>query len=320
MPKIFLSYRREDSAGYAGRVAERLSQAFGHANVFQDLEDIQPGVDFSEEIRRNVANSEVLVALIGPRWLDITEGGGGRRLDNPQDFVRLEILAALQRKIRVIPVLVQKAEMPAAEVLPEPLKSLAMHQAVELSDTRWDYDIGQLVVALGGKRPAAPFPAIRWTVAGLLAIALAGAGGYYFQSRNAGKVQPVVIDNGSTNQPGKVREPALAAGVAGKAVDVSGKWEAVAGQQGKEFRIRFNLEAMGDSVMGSVRYPTGEGGVHDGRIDGDRLLFVTRHTPQFEDKEVTISFIGKVSGDRIQFVMQTPEGALRFTANRVQAR
>lgn len=185
MPKIFLSYRRDDSAGYAGRVAERLFQAFGHASVFRDVDDIKPGVDFTEEIGRAVGNCDVLIALIGPRWLNAADSTGRRRLDNPQDYVRIEIGSALERKIRVIPVLVQNADMPGAESLPEPLKPLALHQAIELSDTRWDYDAGRLITALGGKVPSRG----RWAVAAALAVAVA-LGGYrlgVFQSPGDGE-------------------------------------------------------------------------------------------------------------------------------------
>ena len=98
---------------------------------------------------------------------------------------------------------------------------------------------------------------------------------------------------------------------------MGGKWVGTwTGLQGKEFRILFNFEMQGDRLMGSVRYPTGEGGIHDGKIDGDRLLFVTRHTPQFESQEVTISFTGKLNGDQIEFVMQRPNGAQRLIAKR----
>ena len=314
MPKIFLSYRRDDSAGYAGRVAERLSQAFGHASVFRDVDDIKPGVDFTEEIGRAVGHCDVLIALIGPHWLTAADSAGRRRLDNPQDFVRLEIGSALERKIRVIPVLVQKADMPAAESLPEPLKPLALHQGIELSDTRWDYDVGQLIVALGGKVSSGG----RWAVAAALAAALAlgGIGWAYFNHGDNDKTKRPEV-----NKPGigglSVKKGVLAGDDVKKAADVGGKWVGTwTGPQGKEFRILFNFEAQGDRLMGSVRYPTGEGGIQEGRIDGDRLLFVTRHTPQFEDKEVTISYTGKVVGDQIDFVMQRPNGAQRLIAKR----
>jgi hypothetical protein len=321
MPKIFLSYRRDDSAGYAGRVAERLSDTFGHINVFRDVDDIKPGVDFTEAIGRAVGNCDVLLALIGPRWLTEADTTGARRLDHPQDFVRIEISSALERKVRVIPVLVQKAEMPAEELLPEPLKPFALHQAIELSDTRWDYDVGQLIAALGGKAVAKP----RWPAAITvltIAIALAGGGWAYFsQIDKPIKKQPPAIASTKQAATDKSIEKPAPLVEAKKAADVRGKWiGSWTGPQGREFHIQFNFESQDDRLMGSVNYPTGDGAIYDGKIDGDRLLFVTRHTPQFESQEATISFVGKIVGDQIELVMQRPNGAQRLIAHRKPAR
>lgn len=321
MPKIFLSYRRDDSAGYAGRVAERLSDAFGHINVFRDVDDIKPGVDFTEEIGRAVGNCDVLLALIGPRWLTEADTTGRRRLDHPQDFVRIEISSALERKVRVIPVLVQKAEMPAAELLPAPLKPFALHQAIELSDTRWDYDVSRLIAALGGKVEARS----RWPAA-ITALTIAGAlagGGWAYLSQvdKSKKRQQPAIENtrqAATEKP--IEKPAPLVEAKNPA-NVSGKWiGSWTAPQGKEIHIQFNFEALGDRLMGSVNYPTGDGAIYDGKIDGDRLLFVTKHTPQFESQEATISFVGKIVGDQIEFVMQRPNGAQRLLAHRKPAR
>lgn len=144
---IFISYRREDSAGYAGRLYDRLSQRFGNDQVFMDL-TIEPGVDFVERIDEGVSSCSVLIALIGDEWLTAELEGAGRRLDDPSDFVRLEISSALERGIPVIPVLVQGARMPRPEELPEALEELARRNAIELSDARWDYDVGRLIETL----------------------------------------------------------------------------------------------------------------------------------------------------------------------------
>src|SRR5688572_10834401 len=129
MPKIFISYRREDSSGYAGRLNEKLSQVFGGKNVFMDLEDIEAGTDFDQAIRKSVSACDALIVLIGKRWLSIADGSGARRLDDPHDYVRLEIATALERNIRVIPVLVNRAEMPAQSDLPQAVSALALRQA-----------------------------------------------------------------------------------------------------------------------------------------------------------------------------------------------
>jgi hypothetical protein len=106
MSRIFISYRREDSGASAGRLHDRLREHFGRDNVFMDIDTIEPGLDFTDVIERTVASCDVLIALIGRQWLTSTDAAGQRRLDNPEDFVRLEIAAALKRNIRVIPALV----------------------------------------------------------------------------------------------------------------------------------------------------------------------------------------------------------------------
>ncbi|MGH7673781.1 MAG: toll/interleukin-1 receptor domain-containing protein [Gemmatimonadales bacterium] len=149
MTTVFISYRRRgESAGYAGRLAAELRDHFGPDQLFRDIEKIEPGLDFVEVITNAVSSCTALIAVIGDDWLTATDAAGRRRLDDPQDFLHLEVATALGRNIRVIPVLVGDASMPRAEQLPEPLKTLARRQAHELSDSRWDYDIQQLIAAL----------------------------------------------------------------------------------------------------------------------------------------------------------------------------
>jgi len=142
---VFISYRRGDSAGHAGRLYDRLSTHFGEPQVFMDIDGIEPGIDFVESLRQAVQQCRVLVAVIGPDWLAATDAHGSKRLSNSGDFVRMEIVAALERGIRVIPVLVQDATMPAPDDLPEALVPLASRNALELSDARWSYDVGRLI-------------------------------------------------------------------------------------------------------------------------------------------------------------------------------
>lgn len=146
--KIFISYRREDSSGYAGRLHDALSSRFGPDRVFMDVDSIEYGVDFVEVVENAVGSCAVLIAIIGKRWVEITDKKGNRRLDNPQDFVHLEIAAALKRNIRIIPALVQDAVMPGEDVLPAPLAKLARRNAIEMSDTRWKFDVERLIETL----------------------------------------------------------------------------------------------------------------------------------------------------------------------------
>jgi TIR domain len=143
--KIFINYRREDSIDAAGRLHDRLAQAFGHKNIFMDVDDIPAGVDFAKYLGDQVAASHVFLAIIGPTWLDAKDESGGRRIDDPHDFVAIEITAALARNIRVIPVLVEGARMPKAGELPDPLKALARRQAVDVGRLHFGRDAEALV-------------------------------------------------------------------------------------------------------------------------------------------------------------------------------
>jgi carbon monoxide dehydrogenase subunit G len=135
---IFISYRREDAAYPAGWLYERLANHFGHGQVFKDVDTIQLGDDFVEKITEAVTACDVLLAVIGSRWLTVTDGKGRRRLDDPSDFVRIEIEAALERGVRVIPVLVEGATMPNPAELPTGLEKLTRRQALVLNPERFD--------------------------------------------------------------------------------------------------------------------------------------------------------------------------------------
>ncbi|MBI5958442.1 MAG: SUMF1/EgtB/PvdO family nonheme iron enzyme [Chloroflexi bacterium] len=145
MAMIFICYRRDDAGGYALLLRERLEK---HFEVFQDITSIPPGADFRKVIANGVGSCDVLIAMIGKHWLTMHDDNGRRRLDDPRDFVRLEIATALERGIPVIPALLRGATMPSENDLPDPIKELAYRQGVELSDTRFDYDTQQLIAAL----------------------------------------------------------------------------------------------------------------------------------------------------------------------------
>ncbi|MGH8834001.1 MAG: toll/interleukin-1 receptor domain-containing protein, partial [Actinomycetes bacterium] len=145
--RIFISYRREETAYPAGWLYDRLVDRFG-GQVFKDVDSIELGDDFVETITSAVGSCDVLLALIGDQWLTITDEDGRRRLDNPEDFVRLEIEAALTRNVRVIPILVGGARMPRAADLPPSLARLVRRQALELSPARFDFDTSRLLGVL----------------------------------------------------------------------------------------------------------------------------------------------------------------------------
>jgi hypothetical protein len=145
---VFISYRREDSPSAAGRIYDRLKSRLGSERVFFDIDSIGLGVDFVEVLSENVGKCDALVAVIGRNWVSSAGNDNRRRLDDPGDFVRIEIEAALERDIPVIPVLVDDAEMPRTEDLPDGLKKLTRRQGIQVSHTRFDFDVDRLTHAL----------------------------------------------------------------------------------------------------------------------------------------------------------------------------
>lgn len=199
MPGIFLSYRRADTGGYAGRLADSLEKRFGKGNVFQDLEAIVPGSNFTHEIDAAIARCQVLVVLIGNTWLTEHATDGSPRLNDPHDFVRLEVASGLRAGTHVIPVLVEATTMPAENALPDDLKPLARLQAIELSDTRWEYDIERLakvVRALTGGRSAHRRAYLLVGIAALVST-FAGIAGYVAFNRPPQISGQWMLPNGS---------------------------------------------------------------------------------------------------------------------------
>ena len=146
---LFISYRRDDSAGWAGRLEVDLRSKFGtDLQVFMDVDSISPGEDFARAIDDAVRRSDALVALIGPGWITAQDAQGRRRLDDPNDFVRVELESALRRDIRVIPALVGGASLPRQDVLPETLRDLTKRQAVKLDNETWSLGLSKLVRAI----------------------------------------------------------------------------------------------------------------------------------------------------------------------------
>ena len=145
MSGIFISYRRDDSQAIAGRLFDRLAHRFGKASVFRDIDAIEPGARFAEVIAERIGACDTLIALIGNGWLDAKDGQGRRRLDLPTDFVRMEIAEALAQGKLVIPALIEGTAMPARDALPAEISALADRNALPVSDSRFDFDVGRLV-------------------------------------------------------------------------------------------------------------------------------------------------------------------------------
>jgi hypothetical protein len=191
---VFISYRREDSQGEARALFQDLVARLGRDAVFMDVDSIALGRDFRDVLQERLATCDLMLVLIGRDWLAGKDNSGRRRLDNPGDFVRLEIAAALKRKIPTTPVLLQGAQMPAAEQLPENINELAYRNGFELSHNRWESDVQELAKRLGlaahpdasaeGKPPSHPHAAqpprkALLATLGLVAVAFAVAAGIF---------------------------------------------------------------------------------------------------------------------------------------------
>lgn len=321
MANIFISYRRDDAGGHAGRVCDRLTARFGSDRVFMDIQDIQPGQDFAQSIRDTIARCECVLAIIGPRWLESVR----ERSPGGEDFVVQEIVSALTRRITVIPVLVGGAGMPAAAQLPPALAALAHRNAVEIRDERFEDDVARLaeflattVAPVGGGGPAvtpvvvpvaASWNRRLWLTAACVALAVIVAAAGVTLFRIPGAVSPQAL---------APTEPVAAVG---PAAVISGSWLAEMRKEGQPpFRIRLTLSQTGADVMGTVRYPTGDGQIHDGVLDGRTLTFYTSHTPQFDSAPAVIRFQAEIAGDEIRLTSSDANGLATGTARRDGAR
>ena len=153
MAGTFISFRRDDAAGYAGRLHESLERRLG-GQLFRDVDTLQPGQDFVKAIEARLAVCKVMLVIIGREWLDARNAAGSRRLEDPFDFVRLEIAAGLARPdVLVVPVLVEGASMPAAAQMPENMQALARRHAVSVRDETWDADVDRLAAVVEKVEP-----------------------------------------------------------------------------------------------------------------------------------------------------------------------
>lgn len=347
MPGVFISYRREDSSGYAGRLFDILSGHFGRQNTFMDLDTIQGGDDFTAVIEEKISVSDVLVAVIGVHWLTIADEKGIRRLDNSRDFVRLEIGKALERGIRVIPVLVGGAVMPHAEDLPDDLRPLCERQAAEVRDAHFHPDAEQLIdilhKALHGVRFRPPKLNAKLLVAALvLGIFAAIVGGillrrHPFSDARRGSAAVAAISKtqapgtpdtrGLAQEPQASRvQPADTSKSTGNLVDVSGKWNApVKYDWGDSYTEIFEFEVDGKEVSGTASFLGAARGILDGRMEGNRISFMTKSFSSLNSDEKTYEdkhyYKGIVGDDTIRFTMMTDSSMeshvpIHFTANK----
>ncbi|HEX4407574.1 MAG TPA: PAN domain-containing protein [Xanthobacteraceae bacterium] len=158
MARIFINYRRDDTPGVAGRLFDNLLSKYSREELFMDVDAMKPGIDFAQQLDVQVSQCQVLLAVIGPRWIDAQDRTGKRRLDSEGDYVRIELASALKRDIAVIPVLVDGATMPTEDSLSDDLKPLARRHAIELRHTRFTSDVDAIVSALDSVVPRSRVP------------------------------------------------------------------------------------------------------------------------------------------------------------------
>jgi hypothetical protein len=308
MASIFISYRRADAGGHAGRLCDRLTARFGGDRVFLDIQDIHPGQNFATSIEDTIANCACVIAVIGPHWLDTIR----TRAASGADFVRTEIAAALKRHVTLIPVLVGGATMPAAADLPAELAELSFLNAVEIRDEHFDQDVEELEKFLASLVHAPAPPAARPPMSAGRGLMLAAApivvacaiGGYLW-------LRPVP----------HAQVAAVPAAPAQPAVSLEGDWVAEMQKPGEQpFRIRLHFQQVGDSIGGVVHYPTGDGPMHDVALRGRTLTFATTHTPQFASEPATIRFQCDISADEIRLLVTNEGGAATGVARRMPSR
>ncbi len=314
---IFISYRRDDTAGYARAIGDELGRAFGADRVFIDVDDIAAGEAFADVIEGALGESGVLVVLIGPRWRGTQAGRQGEagsaessRLFDPNDFVRREISAGLAAGCRVVPVLLDGAPMPTRSQLPADLAELSGRNAITLRSDRFAADMAALVAAL---QPAAGAAAaggvsrqpgrrlLSGTAAALaIALILASVGGWLWLR---------------SSSPSAAARPAI-----------DGSWQAQVRYDwpGAEHLERFRFVVEGAELRGSASFLGVPRGIEAGRLDAEGLSFITRSTETLgeQTRAATHRYRGRLVGEQLRFVMQTegaatPHEPVEFSAERV---
>ncbi|MCB1952702.1 MAG: toll/interleukin-1 receptor domain-containing protein [Zoogloeaceae bacterium] len=245
MSQIFISYRREDSAGHAGRLEEALERHFGAHSVFRDVEDLPPGQPFPAALEARLHSADLALVLIGPRWLT-AERDGVQRLSLSDDYVRMEVSRALGRGIPVVPVLLDDAVLPAEDELPADLRPLVQRHAVRVSDAGWADDVARLIAALTaelGEQRRPPSMHRRAALAGV-AVVLAGGAWWWLGPKT----------------------PPFPAGV----------WQAeVRYHWGDTYQERFEFELAGNAVLGSASFLGRAHALEETDWRDGQLIFVT---------------------------------------------
>ena len=304
---FFLSYRRDDSAGFAGRLADALENVFGPGSVFRDIEDIGPGEDFIHTIESQLREVSAVLVMIGPHWL-AAGADGQRRLDAKDDFVHLEIRLALALGKPLIPLLVGGARMPAEADLPPALGGLARRQAVVLSDVHWRADIERLVASLRALVPDARAeqrlsPTRRRVLAG--AMVAAGLAGVLALLR-------WLPDSPQSTPPSVpvAARPQTSQGAVQR-TDIPGRWTArVKYDWGAEYTEVFEFKYLADALHGTASFLKGPLTIEHATLKGEWLRFSTRSQEMLSGSRVEAhhQYTGKITPEGIAFTLETTGG------------
>lgn len=319
MATIFISYRRSDSAPYAGRLRDHLVRLFGDDAVFMDIDDIAPGTDFPDLIAQTLARADTILVVIGPAWLNTAGPEGKRRLDDAKDYVRREIATGIEQRKRVVPLLVGGACMPREQDLPAQISELARRNALAISDQRFDQDMERLLAVLApessdgthgdAQRPRAAGMSGRVAL-GLVVLAAGAIAGVAWWGL---RLQHAVADGA---------DRAVTATVA---ASIDGAWQAsVTYGWGAVHKETFRFKSRGGEVFGSAGFLGVPRTLVDGRIAGNELAFSTRTQEMLGNepaRALTHRYRGTVSGDTIHFLMSTEGGRatggpIEFSARR----
>ena len=320
MSGTFISYRREDAAGYAGRLRESLERRLGAARVFRDVDTLRPGQDFVQAIESRLSDCAVMLAVIGREWASARDMAGNRRLDEPFDFVRLEIAAALAKSnVLVVPVLVEGASMPAPAELPENIRSLSRRHAVSVRDETWDTDVDRLVNVIESaismrdpSRADAPISGARLWVAAALAVIIIGL---LVFNGNRNRSESSAADTGATepaasatNQPAATTQPNPPANATADSAPI-----AAAG--GSPYTIA--IPRLAEAAFGEVIYAVPSGNIV---MRGDapelrlriRLMNFSRYDVGFWDSNFRLAVGGDVLSPTSNLNVAVAGNSLRY--------
>jgi hypothetical protein len=317
MSGIFISYRREDSAPYAGRLYDRLAGHFGAPHVFMDVDDIPPGADFTAHIDAKVASCDAMIVVIGKDWLTARSAEGRLRLSDPNDFVGLEVSLALQRGVLVIPVLVGGAAIPKLDDLRSDLKPLARRNALTLNNQDFQRDADLLIAALekapGLRKSSASETSdrqaeLRRRLLGRLVwkvplIVLLVSFAVWWQWRKESEQNP--------NSAVSAR-----AGAA-----FTGSWSGeVTYSWGEKFQEEFFFQPENGKLFGNASFLGARRGVEEGKVEGENISFFVRfqEVSGETNTEHKNTYWGKLAGEKLQMRLQNDRGnpPVEFVLNR----